>query len=313
MWRVADLVECLIFLALALMLGYTVFVTVRFFRRYYVLRRESRIVGPGITWGSERREKNRVVELSRGIATLKWIAAAAPFLGLAGMSYGILALFSRPFLGLRLATIPLELSTALTATAAGLLVATSAAVCHNILRTRLEEFEIHHSSTLLEATPRSYGFAQTLPLPRQFSAFPAFALIGAPVLGLLIPMLILSQSSQTSVGLLVHASKIDVSDHDSTPIVVSVIGESATRLPVVYVNSKETPWDELGNTLRIQLEVRPHWVVYVTGGDKVPWEDVARAIDVARGLHAEVVLLTAAPNTESEEPHERRKIKQRTN
>jgi hypothetical protein len=31
----------------------------------------------------------------------------------------------------------------------------------------------------------------------------------------------------------------------------------------MYVNSKETQWDELGNTIRSRLELRPRWIVDV--------------------------------------------------
>jgi len=44
-------------------------------------------------------------------------------------------------------------------------------------------------------------------------------------------------------------------------------------------------------------------MVYVEGGDDVEWTYVADAIDVARGLHAEVVLLTAAQQIGSERSH----------
>jgi hypothetical protein len=297
MWRVSDWVECLIFIGLALILAYTAFVTARFFRRYLSARRESCSFESGATPACQRSKKNLIAELNRGVGTLKSIAAAAPFLGLAGTCYGILALFFRAFVRSRysfLATISLEISTALVATATGLIVAIPAAVCYNILRTRLEKFE-SRSSTLLEAAPRSYGFAQALPLPKRFSGFPAFALIGASVLGILIPMFALMLQYPLPVGLPVHLVKIGASDHDFSPIIVSVIATNGSGRSVVYVNSKETPWDELGNTLRSQLEVRPRWVVYVEGGDNVGWADVTKAIDVARGLHAEVVLLTATP------------------
>ena len=48
----------------------------------------------------------------------------------------------------------------------------------------------------------------------------------------------------------------------------------------------------MGNALLGHLKARPHWIVYVEGASEVAWADVAKAIDVARGLHAEVVLLT---------------------
>lgn len=287
--------------------------------RYSALLQPLLLSPPGILfpkiWPHTRiaaKSENLIAELSRGVATLKSIAAAAPFLGLAGTCYGILAVFSRGYAvskGTFFASISLETSTALVATAAGLTVAIPAAISYNALRTRLKRFESDHSSTLLEAMPRSYGLAQTLPLAKRFSGLPAFALIGAPLLAILIPMFALMLRFPIPVGLPVRLLKVGVSDRDLTSIVISVIGTSSQ--PVVYVNSKETPWDELGNTLRSQLELRPHWIVYVEGGTEVPWAGVAKAIDVARGLHAEVVLLTDMSNISSDKQSVRCKSKQR--
>ncbi len=298
MWRASDLVECLIFIGLALMLAYTAFVTVRFFRRYFLARRESFGSHGDSAAALDQGRKNLVADLSRGIGTLHSIAIAAPFLGLAGTYYGILCLFARGWFWSFTWWSPIGLSVALVATAAGIIVAMPATISYNVLRTCLEKFENSRSSTIL-TTPRSYGFAQTLPLQKRFSGPPAFALIAAPILALLIPIFALMLRSPIPVGLPVHLLKIGVSDHDSSPVIVSVTGESTTRLSVVYVNSEETSWNELGNTLRSQLKVRPRWIVYVEAEDGAPWRDVVDVIDVARGLHAEVVLLTAPPTIDS--------------
>lgn len=299
MWRASDLVECLIFIGLALMLVYTVFVTVRFFRRYFLARRTAFILFADFTASSEQSKKNSVADLSRGVRTLQSIAFAAPFLGLAGTCYGMLCLFARAYVW-GVSSIPLEISVAFVATAAGLIVAIPAAISYNIVRTRLEKFENSGSSTLLEAIPRSYRFAQTLPLRSRFSGLPAFGLIGAPVLGLLIPVFALMLAPAIPVGLPVHILNLSPHDYDPPPIIVSVIATNGRVGSILYVNSEETSWDELRNTLRSQLKVRPHWVVYVEGKDYASWRDVMNVIDVARGLHAEVVLLTAAPNVGSD-------------
>jgi hypothetical protein len=302
MWRVSDLVECLIFIALALMLVYTAFVTARFFRRYFLACRESSSLVPDFTPASQRSNKNLVAELIRGVGTLRSIASAAPLLGLAGTCYGMLCLFSRGYVGRRsgfISEISLEIPVALVATAAGLLVAIPAGISYNVLRSRLEKFESERSNALFEATSRPYGFAQTLPLRKRFSGFPAFALIGAPVLGILIPMFALMLRSPIPMGLPVHLLKIGAGDHDFSPIIISVIATNGSGRPFLYVNSKETSWDELESTIRGQLKVRPRWIVWVEGGDDVSWGYVADVIDVSRGLHAEVVLLTATPRIDS--------------
>ncbi len=301
MWRVSDLVECLIFVGLALMLAHAAFVTARFFRRYF-LARESFVSFSGSAPASERSKKSLVADLSRGLRTLQSIAFAAPFLGLAGTCYGILLVSLRGYVGSRsgfVSALSLEMPVTLVATAAGLVVAIPAAISYSVLRAFLERFENKHSNALLEAAPRTYGFAQTLPLRRRFSELPALALIGAPVLAFLIPMFALMLRSPMPVGLSVHVLKSRVMDDcDSFPIVVSVLGESPSGMSAVYVNSKETPWNELANTLRSQLKVRPRWIVYVEAENGLPWRDMAEVIDVARSLHAEVVLLTVAPTVD---------------
>jgi biopolymer transport protein ExbD len=316
MWRMSDLVECVIFVALALMLVYTAFVTVRFFRRYFLACRDSPSLVPESIPASQRTKKNLVAELSRGVGALRSIAAAAPFLGLAGACYGILLAFFRSLVVPRggfISAIALEIPVALVATGAGIIAAIPAAISYNVLRTRLEKFEVSRSSTLLEATPRSYGFAQTLPLRGRFSGMPAYALIAAPVLALLIPIFALMLQKPIPVGLPVRLLKMGVTDHDSASIVISVIGSSASGQPAAYMNSKEIQWNDLGNTLRSQLKLRPHWSVYVAGEDRVAWRDVVNAIDVARGLDAEVVLLTAPPTIEPSHSKEKTKRKLRVN
>jgi hypothetical protein len=310
MWRASDLIECLIFLALALMLLRALFVTARFFLRYFLLRRE-----PFGTTGSIPRShgaKNLFAELGRGVGTLRTIAAYAPFLGLAGAGYGILCLFARGIVGWRwpvVLMIELALPAALVATAAGLITATTAAVCYNVLCTYLEKIETKHAGARPKAAPRCYGFAQTLPLRKQFAGMPAFALIGAPVLAILIPIFITSFGPPTPVGLPIHLLKIGRSNDEPAPIVISLIDAGPANDPKVYVNSKETPWDELHDALRQELNLRPHWIVYVEAGDDVRWMYVEYAIDVARGLHAEVVLLSAKPTVSGNSPKNKNRTK----
>ncbi len=314
MWRVSDLVECLIFLALGLMLVYTAFVTVRFFRRYSRAHCQPYSDPPDFALGSERKE-DLIAELSRGVETLRSIAFAAPLLGLAGTVYGTLCLFYRGLAfskWITTAPIALEMSTALIATAAGLIVAIPAAISYNLLCIRLETLRSSRSSTLLEATPRIYGFAQTLRLRRRFSGFPAFALIAAPIFAILVPIFYVLISPPIPKGLPVRLLKIGVSDYESAPIVIRVTHTGVNGPSKIYVNSKEVPWNELSNTLRTQLKIRPHWIVYVAGEDDVTWADVASVIDIARGLSAKVVLLTAKPIESDNLPeaaHKRRREK----
>jgi hypothetical protein len=63
------------------------------------------------------------------------------------------------------------------------------------------------------------------------------------------------------------------------------------RPPKLYLNSKPVRWDELGEALTKELELRPDWVVYVDADGMVSWSDVIGAMDIVRGRHAKIVLL----------------------
>ena len=62
------------------------------------------------------------------------------------------------------------------------------------------------------------------------------------------------------------------------------------------MNSKATSWNNLAGELKDQLKLRPDWVVYVQGDPNVAWANVVNVMDVAKGLHAKVVLLTSQPS-----------------
>ena len=143
MWRYSDWIERLVFVALALMLVYTFFVLIRFSRHHYLARRESHAFEAD-SWPAFEGDKRRLVaNLSRGLRTLKAITFSAPFLGLAGTSYGILAALSfgvamekNAFLRM----ISARIATTLVSAAAGILVAIPAILAHNFLRTRIDRF-----------------------------------------------------------------------------------------------------------------------------------------------------------------------------
>jgi len=89
-WSSSDWIERGLFITLALMLSCTLFIFIRFSCRYYSARRESRAFVPDSWRAVDRYQRTVVADLSRGLRTLKAIASAAPFLGLAGTSYWVL-------------------------------------------------------------------------------------------------------------------------------------------------------------------------------------------------------------------------------
>ena len=153
-----------------------------------------------------------------------------------------------------------------------------------------------------------FQFAHKLPLTKQFSELPAFALVAAPWLVVILAVfMMIFSSSHTSTGLDVRLLKpgpLATRDHFSVePIVIAVVDTSRNGSPAVYVNSKKTTWGELDNTVRSKLKVRAQWIAYVEAENNVRWADVANVIDVISGLHADVVLLTIRPHIDSIHMH----------
>ena len=181
---------------------------------------------------------------------------------------------------------------ALLSTAAGILVAVPATLSHNYLRTRIDLLE----SSMSHGTRRK----RMLPHRARLSAFP-FAPIAASVLAVIFVAFIAFPRFHNAQGLpvgLVRIGALRDSNHLSIePIVVTVEGVKGSGPSVVFVNSKETPWDELESQLGNQLQVRPpDSLTYVQADDGVLWKDVANAIDIVEGLRGHVVLLTSTPD-----------------
>lgn len=211
-WSSLDWIERGIFIAMALMLAYTVFVLIRFSRRYYSDRRESRALIADSRLAFERAQRRLVADLSVGLRTLKAIASAAPFLGLAGTSYGILASLFMGF-GLEknsaLRIISVNTAATLISAAAGILVAIPAILVHNFLLTRIDRFEREFSSAAPAgmashedtAGPRPFRLAQMLPLKKQFSRLPPFALVVAPALASVVALFMAFEPYEPPYGL----------------------------------------------------------------------------------------------------------------
>jgi biopolymer transport protein ExbB/TolQ/biopolymer transport protein ExbD len=311
-WRSSDWVERGIFIALALMLAYTVFVLLRFSRRYYLARGESRAFEPDSWRAVQRSQRTLVADLSRGLRPLKAIASAAPFLGLAGTSYWILGgLFfgysgsPTRFFDLIEARTASSLLTAATA----ILVAIPAILSHSFLRTRVDRFEREFSGTVPaaivphedEASPRPFRRAQTLPLKKRFSALPPFALIAVPALASVVAMFMSLEPYERPTGLGVRLLPIGSLDGDRTnkPVVISVIAGADGSL-VILVNSRETPPNNLEEATRRELKLLAEPQAYVEADGSLPWGDVANVIDRVESLQCEVILLTTTPGRDAE-------------
>jgi biopolymer transport protein ExbD len=149
-----------------------------------------------------------------------------------------------------------------------------------------------------ESVGQNFQWAQRLPLRRQFSSPPAFALLAAPVLiALIIIFMVLQPYPQK--GLYVKVLKpgpLVPNDPLSEPVVVQLLDAGLGVMPDVYIDSKPTSWNRLADDLKNELKLRPKWVVHVQADRDLAWYDIVNAIDVAKSLHASVVLLTVQPD-----------------
>lgn len=285
-WRSSDWIERGLFIALALMLFCTLFVVGRFSRCYYVARREARAFVPDSWRALQRRQRTFVGDLSRGLRTLKAIATAAPFLGLAGTSYWILGGLFFGYSGSKarfFSLIEARTASSLLTAATAILVAILAILSHNFLYTRVVLFEREFSRTPDAmaphedgATPRAFRRAQTLPLKKRFSAPPPFALIAAPALASVIAIFMPYEPYRVPTGLGVRLVSNQCELEGDRPIVlrISDTGE-------LHINQVEADWKTLAYQFSQIYRARQHHTLYVLADDGVPFQTVADAVDIA--------------------------------
>jgi biopolymer transport protein ExbB/TolQ len=234
-----------------------------------------------------RGQRNLTVRFIIGLRTLKSIADTAPFFGLAGACLVVLNAFYR---GVGMEThaatvlITSELASALLPTTIGLSVAILAAYSHNYLQQRKEILQSgtfekalemftqliahsgwHSAVAQFVIVPkwrdgergRLFQFAQSLPLKRQFSEMPSYAVLVAPGLALLVSVLMAFLSFDAPVGLSVRLLKPG-EGADERQFVPAVTIRSAdrgsNRQSGLYVNATETSWKELGRLVKANSE-----------------------------------------------------------
>jgi MotA/TolQ/ExbB proton channel family len=300
LWQSMGLLRRIDIIVLALMLARVIAIVCHAAYQYHSIRRS-----PATDTNSQ---KMFAAELSLRLHALRSIAQTAPFLGLAGSCIGLFDSFIG--FGMQkaaaMAITYLNLSKAPITTAAACLVAVPAIWSHNYLRTLLDSLRLEISGSAHETISqpkRCVRVAQSLPLKKQFSGLPSSAVTVAPCLALVIAGFIPFSSFDITrgglpVGLLGPGGRAARVRYFTTDPVVVVVAMSVDGIPVLYVNSKKTPWDELGNTVRSELELRPRRVAYVEAESGVSWINVVYVIDIVEP-DATVVLSTIKPDMKS--------------
>jgi len=155
--------------------------------------------------------------------------------------------------------------------------------------------------TYSESIGQYFQWAQRLPLKPAFTALPFFGLVCALVLSWLVMFHMVFyefgrrfRSNGLAVFLMKSVPHPDHIERSAVPLVLKVKFAGPNLPPKIYLNSKPLSWEELDRSLSAELSKQPAKVVYVEADTNLSWQDVLRALDVAHGLNARVVLLTSA-------------------
>ena len=131
---------------------------------------------------------------------------------------------------------------------------------------------------------------------KPISALPHFGLFCATVLVFVVFVMMILTDRIPPKGIYVSLTVRQPEPSDSRalvpPVLVRIQSNPDPLAPKVYVNSTAVEWDGLKEALKDELKLRPNWVVYVDGDSNLAWQYVMDVADVARELHAKVVLLT---------------------
>jgi len=274
LWRSMNWLGRLDVIVLALMLAYAVAVVVGVSYRYRLARRMGKID----TTGRSRREL--AADLSIEVGSLKSIASTAPYLGLAGTCVGVLSasLFSGGVAMEKnafLAMMASRIAAALVTTAAGIIVAVPATCFYNHLRTRMDLLDSEVANEAIEQRSRHCQVARRLALTRRFSQLPAFALVAAPGLAILVAAFtpFFSPSGSKGFGIELASARCE---YDDRLIVLRI-----TDAGKVFLNQEQENWNSLAGRLSEIYSMRVRRTLYLFADDGVPFQTVADAIDTA--------------------------------
>jgi biopolymer transport protein ExbD len=273
LWRWMNWVVRLDVIVLALTLAYVVVVVTRVFCRYHLARRAREIDG------TSRRKLAALLSIEVG--SLKSIASTAPYLGLASTCVGILSAF-RP-IGMEkhaaLAMISADVAASLITTAAGILVAVAATCSYNYLCTRIDLLESEMSNEPSAQISRYRQVTRRLALTKRFSQLPAFALIAAPGLAILVAAWtpFFAPRDPTGFGIELASARCEYDEYDGDDRLIVLHITDAGRL---FLNQDQQDWNGLAGRLSEIYTMRVYRRLYLLADDGVPFQTVAGALDI---------------------------------
>jgi biopolymer transport protein ExbD len=273
LWRWMSWIGHLDVIVLALMLTYAVAVTIHVFCRYHLARRARGTDTDG------RSCRKLAADLSIEVGSLKSISSIAPFLGLAGTCLGILDIFRGFAMEKHAVQIMMTttIAAALITTAAGILVAVPATCFYNYLRTRIDWLESKVPNEAPAQRNQSSAVARRFPLRNRFSALPAFALIAAPGLAILVAAYMPFPSFRTPKGFRIELASGRCEDDGSDRVIVLHVTDTGK----LFLNTEQEDWSSLAGRLSEIYSGRVDRTLNLFADDGVPFKTVADAIDIA--------------------------------
>lgn len=173
-----------------------------------------------------------------------------------------------------------------------------------LIRLSLSDRQSARRQTLAIFQPAEYrSCISRRRLRKRLSTLPHFGLFAAITLaiGAVIPMYVLEFCFRPvpkgiPISLLRDVVSMTSRFREAVPIVVRLKDMGYDADPNLYLNSKLVTWADLPYELRKELLESPDRTVYVRGDDNISFLNVVSVMDIIRGEHAKVVLLT--PRTE---------------
>lgn len=283
LWRWMSSFGHLDVIVLALMLVYVFAVVIYVSYRYYLARRAQ-----GFDSAS-RRTLAAVLGIEAG--GLKSIALTAPYLGLVGTCAGILSAFGG--IGMQkdaaMAMIATRIALALIPTAAGIPVAVLATCSYNYLRTRIDLLE---GEVFDEGQQRAQHFrgAHRFPPTKRFSELPAFGLLAAPGLGIIIAGFMTFPSFHTPTGFYVELASARC-EYVADKLIVLHITDTGK----VFLNQEQEDWNSLAGRLSQIYSLREYRTLYLLADSGVPFQTIAHALDTVENAEASIKVRLITP------------------
>ncbi len=242
LWRWMNWIVRLDVTVLALMLVYVVVVVTRGFCRCNLARRARDVDSAG---------RRKLAVLSIEVGSLKSIASSAPYLGLAGTCVGII-MSQSGFTG------EMEehtLQAMMAARTAATLITTAVGI--------------------LVAVPRYHQGTRRLALTKRFSQLPAFALIAAPCLAVLVAVYTPYFAPREATGLELELASTCRENGGNNRLIVLHITDAGK----LFLNTEQEDWNGLSGRLSEIYSVRAHRTLYFLVDRSVPFQTVADALD----------------------------------